>query len=213
MYAFLETLAPISHQAFVRQYPNTSFPATIPEHILLDYGLAKIEQDPRPENASGLGALRREGDRIFQAWEVGSVELPDLETIFSNQMQKLNDEYTAVFSELRSNYPACETETWPTQASEARLFSAWQQAGQQGPAPITPFLTALHNSRTEEGIDETFAELAGRVLANDAVYTPAVAKITAVRHAAERRLEAALAAKDTVAMSAVTWSFVLVSDK
>lgn len=79
--ANLETLVSFSEQDFRKRFPETSFPETIETHHVAELGFAVVEPDPTPELAAGEtvkpGALRAEGGRVFQAWEVIPAPDPD----------------------------------------------------------------------------------------------------------------------------------------
>lgn len=107
-----------------------------------------------------------------------------------------------------ADYPEAETKTWTLQVTEARSYQAWLDAGSVGEAPATPFLTELNEGRVAAGVGEGLEDLVSRVLANDAVYSPAVAGFTAYRHGIEKQLRTAEALGDDAAFNAISWIFV-----
>jgi hypothetical protein len=133
-------------------------------------------------------------------------ELP-IEQLVSNTIYKLNGDYEAAVTKLRGNYPAGEITTWPVQIAEAKLYNTWRLAGSTPPSPDTPFLIDLSSARTAEGVGDGLIDLIDRVLANDAIYSPAISHLTAVRHAAERDLLMAKAIGTVDDVKAVTWNF------
>lgn len=132
-----------------------------------------------------------------------------IEQLVSNTIYKLNGEYEAAVTKLRGNYPAGEITTWPVQIAEAKLYNAWRLAGSTPPNPDTPFLTDLSAARTDQGVGDGLVDLIDRVLANDAIYSPAISHLTAVRHAAERGLLMAKAIGTIEDVKAVTWDFTM----
>lgn len=125
-------------------------------------------------------------------------------SIRAARLAALNEEYTGAMAALRASYPEPETLTWSLQLTEAKAFKAWADGGRQGDKPETPFLSALSAGRDAAGVGDGFEDLVARVLKNDAIYTPAVAKLTALRHAAEIEIQTA---PNLEALAAVTWSF------
>ncbi|WP_208825608.1 hypothetical protein [Pseudomonas luteola] len=122
---------------------------------------------------------------------------PSLDELKAMRKVELNQDYSAAMARLQIGWPTYEILTWPTQAEEAK---AWNAAPDDA-KPATPFLTALYETRSGLGLDESFADLIGRVTANDKGYTAAVATLTGIRHVAEKNIEAS----DDPA--SVSWSF------
>lgn len=120
------------------------------------------------------------------------------------RLAQLGADYEAAITSLRADYPASETLTWNLQLTEARAYQAWLDGGKEGAAPAIPFLSALSAGRDAAGVGDGLEDLVSRVIANDALYTPAVAKLTALRHAADLEVQTA---PNTEALAAVTWSF------
>lgn len=133
---------------------------------------------------------------------------PSLEDLFKERLASLNADYEQAGSLIRGTYPITETSTWPVQLSEAKLYDVWRKAGKTGTAPETPFLTDLTTRRTAYSVGTGLEDLVDRILTNDALYSPAIAEVTAARHAAEQALGVAYAAEDTAALKAVTWNLV-----
>jgi len=213
MYALLETLEPVSHAQFLEMHPNVGFPLDIPDYMLIEYGVARIEEDPLPSYPFKPGDLRREGDRIIRSWIDISNDPEVVETSFKTRLANLNQDYEGAMAALRASYPESETKTWTIQREEAYAYSRWKQqveangAEAAGPAPETPFITALSAGRDAAGTGAGFDDLVSRIIANDKLYTPAVAKVTSIRHGAEARLLAAFAEKSLASLEAVTWTF------
>ena len=131
-----------------------------------------------------------------------------LEELFHLRLNDCNDEYTSAFNTLRGTYPFAETTTWPVQIKEALDYDAWRDAGSQGNPPATPFLNDLTAQRAAQGVGAGLIDLIDRVLANNLVYSPALARITSIRHAAEQALTvAAYVTQSAEAIQAVTWDF------
>lgn len=133
-------------------------------------------------------------------------ELP-IEQLVSNTIYRLNGDYEQAVSKLRGTYPLAETTTWPVQSAEAKVYDAWRVAGSIGTPPETPFLTDLTAARTAQGVGDGLVDLIDRVIANDAIYSPAISYLTATRHAAEKALLMAKALDNIEEVKAVTWSF------
>lgn len=116
-----------------------------------------------------------------------------LEIAYSN----LNQDFNQAMQRLQTGWPIYEVLTWDKQATEA---NAWL-AAPEGQKPETPFLTSLFEKCAALGAQDTFANLIGRVHANDIRYTNDVTAIMAVRHVAEDQI----AASDEP--MSVTWQF------
>lgn len=158
------------------------------------------------ELASGrVLAVDGEGQPITNE-QPAEPELP-IEQLVSNTIYKLNGDYEAAVAVLRGNYPSAEITTWPVQIAEAKLYDEWRTAGSTGTAPATPFLTDLSDARTAKGVGDGLIDLIDRVLANDAIYSPAISYLTAVRHAAEKDLLMAQSIGTIADVKAVTWDF------
>jgi hypothetical protein len=133
-------------------------------------------------------------------------ELP-FEQLVSNTFFQLNADYEHAVTLLRDTYPFAETTTWPVQIAEAKTYDAWRNAGSEGTAPLTPFLSDLTAARTAQGVGNGLVDLIDRVLHNDSIYSPAVAFLTATRHATEKALLMAHALNDIDTVKTMTWSF------
>lgn len=72
-YISLDTLAPITEDEIRASFYPSILPLDLTD-MLPELGYAELEFDPEPELAAGEslqpGALRREGDRVIQGWEV-----------------------------------------------------------------------------------------------------------------------------------------------
>lgn len=123
------------------------------------------------------------------------------------QLGRLNADYDQAVAVLNSDYPAAETHTWTLQVTEAREYQAWIDGGRVGDAPATPFLAELNEGRVAANVGEGFEDLVSRVLANDAVYSPALAAFTAYRHGIEKQLRTAEVVGDDAAFNAISWTF------
>lgn len=123
------------------------------------------------------------------------------------QLGRLNADYDQAVTVLNSDYPAAETHTWTLQVTEARAYQAWIDGGRVGDAPATPFLAELNEGRVAANVGDGFEDLVSRVLANDAVYSPALAAFTAYRHGIEKQLRTAAELGDDAAFNAISWTF------
>jgi len=123
------------------------------------------------------------------------------------QLGRLNADYDQAVAVLNSDYPTAETHTWTLQVTEAREYQAWIDGGRVGDAPATPFLAELNEGRVAANVGEGFEDLVSRVLANDAVYSPALAAFTAYRHGIEKQLRTAEVVGDDAAFNAISWTF------
>lgn len=123
------------------------------------------------------------------------------------QLGRLNADYDQAVAVLNVDYPAAETHTWTLQVTEARAYQAWIDGGRVGDAPEVPFLVELNEGRVAANVGDGFEDLISRILANDAVYSPALAGFTAYRHGIEKQLRTAEAMGDDVAFNAISWTF------
>lgn len=123
------------------------------------------------------------------------------------QLGRLNADYDQAVAVLNSDYPAAETHTWTLQVTEARAYQAWIDGGRVGDAPATPFLVELNEGRVTANVGDGLEDLVSRILANDAVYSPALAGFTAYRHGIEKQLRTAAELGDDVAFNAISWTF------
>lgn len=139
--------------------------------------------------------------------ESGDAPTVSIKALHRDIVADLNTGFKAAVKALRQDYPSEETDTWTIQRDEAVAYMNWLQAGQEGPRPATQFLSALSDSRTRLGVGEGFDDLVQRVLANNQLYTIGMAELMARRHAAEYAMSDAVAADDTNALHAITWSF------
>lgn len=124
------------------------------------------------------------------------------------QLGRLNADYDQAVAVLNADYPAAETHTWTLQVTEARAYQAWIDGGRVGDAPATPFLVELNEGRVAANVGDGFEDLVSRVLANDAVYSPALTGFTAYRHGIKKQLRTAAELGDDVAFNAISWTFV-----
>lgn len=113
--------------------------------------------------------------------------------------ERLNWDFTNCMQVLQSDFPLYELLTWDRQSYEANL---WMKAPDDA-KPETPFLSNLYSKTKAMGVDEPFSDLLERVVANENSYIDAVTSIMAIRHVAERQIEAA---EDPFS---VTWQFPL----
>jgi len=134
---------------------------------------------------------------------------PTKSEAFRGQIQRLNMDYEMAVSQLRDTYPQAETSTWPVQLAEAKSYQDWVTGGSVGDAPLTPFLSDLSAARDAVGVGNGLADLVSRILNNDAIYSPAIASLTARRHKAEQDLYLALEAGEVEDILDVTWDFTL----
>lgn len=115
----------------------------------------------------------------------------------AKRLEQLNTDFTAAMTTLQGTWPTMEIQTWTLQAEEAKQWTAADTADK----PLTPFLTSLYEKRVALGWSEPFADFVARVLVNSVTYTTASANYLAIRHVAERAINAA------TDPSTVTWSF------
>lgn len=109
----------------------------------------------------------------------------------------LNAQFDEAMYQLRAAWPRYESDSWPTQAEEAKQWAAATAEDK----PLTPFITKLYNDRTALGISETFDVFVGKILTRATTYNDASAYMIALRQAKEKEI---MAADDP---SLVTWSF------
>lgn len=115
----------------------------------------------------------------------------------TDALNRLNSDFTKAMANLQSGWPDYEVKTWDIQSEEAKQWTA----ASADDKPMTPFLTQLFNQRAALGWVEPFADLVSRIMANTQNYTLATANYIAIRHVAERDINAA---SDP---SKVQWSF------
>lgn len=130
-----------------------------------------------------------------------------IQDVFDTKLKQCNAEYEQAVAALRGEYPFSETTTWPVQIKEAQEYAAWRAAGSVGNPPATPFLTDLSNERDARDVGAGLEDLVDRVIANNEVYGPEMARLTAIRHDAELELYTALSSNNQSAVEAVTWSY------
>lgn len=123
------------------------------------------------------------------------------------QLNRLNADYDKAVAFLNADYPEAETHTWTLQVSEARAYQNWIVSGRMGKKPPAPFLECLVEGRNAAGVEGDLADLVGRVLHNDGVYSPALAGFTAYRHGIEKQLKTAVHLADEEAFNAIEWYF------
>jgi len=124
------------------------------------------------------------------------------------RLGRLNADYDSAVTILNKDYPTAETHTWTLQVTEAREYQAWIDGGRVGDEPNVPFIKELNDKRTLAGVGDGFEDLVTRILANDSVYSPALAGFTAYRHGIEKQLRVAEAMGDDASFNAITWTFV-----
>lgn len=137
-----------------------------------------------------------------------------IQSVYQNILAVMNNDYEIMVAYLKQTYPLSEVITWSIQRDESVKLMAWlaedtSRTVEDFPRALAPFIYDLAAQRTVEGISGGIFSLAERVLTNDAIFSPALATITARRHGAEKQMLAAVAADDRVALKAVTWSFSL----
>lgn len=131
---------------------------------------------------------------------------------FKYMLDKLNGDYERAVQYLKSTYPLSEAITWPVQINEAKIVLKWLEDNptltvNDFPAELAPFLYSLSASRVALGYPSDLEHLATRVIQNDALFTPALSHVTAIRHMTERMMLDAVAAEDSVALKSITWTF------
>ena len=138
--------------------------------------------------------------------------LKPITDLFQERLARLNNDYEAAVLYLKSTYPPSEVITWPVQIIEARAIFSWLDANPtltiaDMPESIAPFLVTLSASRVALGYPSDLQHLAQRVIENDALFTPALANVTAVRHMTEKEMLTAVDANDSILLMAITWTF------
>ncbi|SHM46582.1 hypothetical protein SAMN05216593_10144 [Pseudomonas asturiensis] len=96
----VETLAQFNEQDFRKMFPNVGFSDTIEAHQVEPLGYTVIEFDDAPALPEGgrlePGELRREGERVIQAWKVIPPTEKELAGMFERAIQALlNDSAVA----------------------------------------------------------------------------------------------------------------------
>ena len=132
--------------------------------------------------------------------------------VFTKRLAKLNNDYELAIKYIKSTYPLSEAISWSIQLNEAKAVVQWQADNptltiNDIPVDLAPFLYSLSADRMALGYPNDMAHLASRVITNDALFTPAFTKVTAIRHVTERAMLTAVELEDVVALKAVTWSF------
>jgi len=139
-----------------------------------------------------------------------------LKDLLALRVEYLNFQYEYAVYCIKSSYPLAETITWPVQIEDARVILAWLAEDPSRdistfPRELAPFLYNLAMDRQARGLESDLLDLANRVIDNDSRFSPAMARLTAIRHVAEKELIAAHALNDREALEQVTWSFALTS--
>jgi hypothetical protein len=144
-------------------------------------------------------SLTKSNEEVFS-------ELP-LKNRLAILLTRLNKDYDKTVAILNSGYPEAETQTWTLQVSEARVYQSWIKSGRMGKKPSVPFLERLVEGRIAAGVEGDLADLVGRVLHNDGIYSPALAGFTAYRHGIEKQLKTAVHLADEKAFNVIEWHF------
>jgi hypothetical protein len=127
---------------------------------------------------------------VYDSIVASGATLPDYGVIRPYALDRLNADYTTAVNFIRADYPEAELITWTMQRTEAKAYLAWENAGSKGTPPDTPFLVQLNAERTAMQVGDGMVDLVNRIINNDAFYTPAMAKLTAMRHGFEKQLNA-----------------------
>jgi hypothetical protein len=127
---------------------------------------------------------------------------------------ELNLDYENIIQDLKSTYPLSEAITWTVQLQEAKAIDEWLEANpgssiEDIPRDVCPFLYDLSNARDGVGVPGGLGHLKQRVLENDALFAPAMAHLTAQRHALERQLYDMFNNSDRTGLETMTWNFTL----
>lgn len=130
-----------------------------------------------------------------------------VDQVFQAHLDAMNHDYEVAAKRLRGNYPQTETSTWIEQLSLAEAYDAWRQNGRVGDPPKMKFVGDLNTSRTNYKVGDGIEDLVDRILANNTVYSPAVAELTGRRHAGEQALRIAQYQQSIEGLKAVTWDF------
>lgn len=131
---------------------------------------------------------------------------------FKERLSILNGDYESAVAYLKSTYPPSEVDTWTIQITEARAIYKWLEENptltiDDMPDTVAPFLISLSASRIALGYPNGLEHLIQRVIENNALFTPALSQVTALRHATERQMLLAVGGEDLVALNSVTWTF------
>lgn len=122
---------------------------------------------------------------------------------------RLNADYDAAVQQLKSGYPATESDTWPKQLEEANKYKHYLLNKDNGEVlePFTPFIDALLESRQHKG-EETKEVLVNRIIELSDLLAPLVGSLTGKRQTADFALRQAKELHNTVeAINSVTWNF------
>lgn len=130
-----------------------------------------------------------------------------VDQVFQNRLATMNHDYEIAGKALRGSYPTTETSTWPQQIDQARAYDLWRKAGREGEPPEMEFVNDLSARRTIHQVGNGLDDLVDRILANNTVYSPAIAELTARRHAGEQALRVAQYYQSIEQLKAVTWNF------
>lgn len=138
----------------------------------------------------------------------------DIVLLYRERLSLMNNDYEVAVAYLKQSYPLSEAITWPVQRDEAKATLAWVEANPETsidefPRELAPFIYDLYVSRRAEGIEGGLVDLAQRVLINDSMFSPALAKVTAHRHAVEKKMIAAVNDNDHAALRDITWRFAI----
>lgn len=137
-------------------------------------------------------------DAHYVAWsEEGNspqpANSPGIHAEKESALFRINHAYESEFTEIKSQYPDAERESWPVQLGESSALLSDPQAS-------TPFLDALLVAR---GFSETKAGLAAKVQAKHQAYSAISAALTGKRHALERQI---LEASTVEEIQSISWS-------
>ncbi len=109
----------------------------------------------------------------------------------------LNAQFDEAMYQLRAAWPRYESDSWPTQAEEAKQWAAATAEDK----PLTPFISKLYGERTAQGIVETFEVFVGKILTRATSYNDRSASMIALRQAKEKEI------MQSTDPTTVTWSF------
>lgn len=114
---------------------------------------------------------------------------PTLEQVRATKIAEIMRAYDAAFAPIEAVYPAKERESWPIQLEEARAVLADPEAE----APMLSIQAA------ERGMGEGVAELAQKIVANNARYRVTAGRLTGQQQRMYAEVNALATAEDVAA--------------
>lgn len=154
MFIDKKTLATADGNAIRLAHPTISFPPTVTIEHVADLGYAELEYDPQPELGPGEhaqpGAIRKEGSRYLQGWQVVAApapQAPESVTMRQARQAMLSAGILAQVDALIAAMPGEEGESARIDWNHARdVKRDWPLIGALGP----------QMGLTEQQIDDLF---------------------------------------------------------